>query len=148
MRRFLQASHESLHTRVDSRDDTFHNDSRKAVEASQRGDDLTNGRQLSHHVEEERGQSQETEEDGSGEAVPLASPFGQDKAVGALAADSRAEGGKNEQRQGRRQGVDENTLKTRDDGQLGVREQDTGTESYLVSDPKRGKGRRGFVLGS
>lgn len=116
-------------TSVDGCDDAFHNDDREPVQSRQEVNNLSDGRQFRNHVKEQGQHRHEAEVDGRDDSIALPSPFGQDKALRALAADDGAEGGEDEERQARREGVDNHALHAGNSGELGVSKEDTGSES-------------------
>lgn len=116
-------------TSVDGRDDAFHNDDREAVQSREEVDHLSDGRQFRHHVQEQGQHRHEAEVDGRDDSIALPGPFRQDKALRTLAADDGAEGGEDEERQARREGVDNYALYASNSGELGVSKEDTRSES-------------------
>lgn len=116
-------------TCIHRRDDTFHNENGQHVKSRQGVDSLTDGRQLRNHVQEHGHQRQKAQPQRRDDAISLANPFRQDKTLGTLPADNRAERSKDQQREGRGESVDDNALNASDGGEFGVREQDTGPEA-------------------
>ena len=116
-------------TSVNGRDDAFHNDDWETVQSCQEVDNLADGRQFRYHVQEQRQHRHEAEVDCCDDSIALSRPFGQDETLWTLASDDGAEGGKDEQRQGRGEGVHNHTLHTGNGGELRVSKEDTGSES-------------------
>lgn len=107
-------------TGVHGCDKTFHNQDRKCVKPRESIHDLADGRQLGYHVQKHSHQCQKTQPQSGDDSISLAHPLGEDEALWALLADDGAQVGKNQQRKGRGQGVDDHALHARDGGQLRV----------------------------
>lgn len=121
-------------TSVDGGDDALYDHDGQRIKTGESVDDLTDGRQLSHHVQKQGDEGHEAQIQHSQGAVALTGPLGEHEAFGTFATDDGTEEAKDEHGKGRRQSVDDNTLNTGDGGQLRVGEEDTGAESYnLVS---------------
>ena len=120
------------HTGVNSSDGALNNHNRQTVQSGQGTDDLANSRELRHHVEEQGDERHEAEVQHGDGAVALLHPLGQHKALGAFPADDGAQPGEDEQRQRRREGVDDHALDARDGAQLRVREEDAGSETFAT----------------
>jgi hypothetical protein len=86
-------------TSIYSRDDAFDNHDWQLIKPSQGIDDLPKGRQLRHHVQEQRDQGQEAEVQHCHGSVALSRPLSQDESLGTLAANDGPKGSKDEQGQ-------------------------------------------------
>lgn len=108
---------------------TLDDNDRQSVETSEGANYLTNGRQLSNHVQEERHQRHEAEVQHGRGSIALSCPFRQHKAFGTLAADNGSQVSKDQHGQRRCKGVNHDTLHARQRSKLRVREEDTRSES-------------------
>jgi len=85
-------------TCIDGCDDALHNDDRQSVQASQESDNLTDSRQLRHHVEKQGEECHATEIDSRDGAIALSGPLGENKTFRTLASDNRTKRGEDEER--------------------------------------------------
>lgn len=115
-------------TGINGSDDAFNDNNGKTINPGQCAHDLTKSRQLCHHVQEQCHQGHEAEVQHGNCPVALSCPLCQDETFRTLAADDGSKGSKNEHRQRRCQGVNDDPLDTSDGCELGVGEEDTGSE--------------------
>ena len=115
-------------TGVNGCNGTLHNHNRQIGDSCHGTNDLADGGQLGNHVQEERHQSHEAQEQAARDAITLPRPFSQNEAFRAPPPDNGTESSKCKQRQRRRQGVDDDSLDTSNGGEFGIREENCRTE--------------------